>query len=101
MRLSSLTAVEKQSPKTADRAGTEQWLLARDYLDATWARVVSEFQALQAGKRLVDPLCLAPPQALSEQLNEHTFELAAIRLALFQSGAQPAARGQTLGAADD
>ena len=80
--------------ETADRTGTEHWLLARDYLDATWARVVSEYQAIQAGGTVADPVCMAPLESLSGETNDHTSELAAIRLALFQSGSQGIIGGQ-------
>ena len=72
--------------ETADRIGTEQWLLARDYLDATWARVVNEYQAMRAGEAVADPVCMAQLEWLSGQVDDHTSELATIRLALFQSG---------------
>ena len=78
----------------AERTGTEHWLLARDYLDATWARVVSEYQAMHAGETVANPVCMAPLDSLSGETNDHTSELAAIRLALFQSGSQGVTRGQ-------
>ena len=80
--------------ETADRTATEEWLLAREYLDATWARVVNEYQAMQAGETVADPVCMAQLEWLSGQLNDHTSELAAIRLALFQSGSQAVTQGQ-------
>ena len=80
--------------ETADRTGTEHWLFARDYLDATWARVVSEYQAIQAGGTVADPVCMAPLESLSGETNVHTSELAAIRLALFQSDSQGIMAGQ-------
>ena len=78
----------------AERTGTEHWLLARDYLDATWARVVSEYQVMHAGETVANPVCMAPLDSLSGETNDHTSELAAIRLALFQSGSQGVTRGQ-------
>ena len=81
----------------ADRIGIEDWLLARDYLDATWGRVVGEYQARQAGDTVADPLCMASHQALSGQMNDHTAHLAAIRLALFQSGSRTVAPAAPLG----
>ena len=80
--------------ETADRAGTEQWLLAREYLDATWARVVNEYQVIQAGQTVPDPVCMAQLEWLSGRNNDHTTELAAIRLTLFQSGSQAVTQGQ-------
>ena len=72
--------------ETADRVGTEQWFLARDYLDDTWAEVVSEYQAAKNGQPVAHPICMGPLEALSGETNDHTSELTAIRLALFQSG---------------
>ena len=80
--------------ETADRTGAEYWLLARDFLDATWARVVSEYEVIQAGETVADPVCMAPLESLSGATNDHTSELAAIRLALFQSGSQSVTQGQ-------
>ena len=80
--------------ETVNRIGTEQWLLARDYLDATWARVVNEFQTMQADETVTDPLCMARLEWLSGQTDDHTSELATIRLALFHSGSQAVTQGQ-------
>ena len=67
-----------------DRNGTEHWLLARDYLDATWAQIVSEYKTIQAGGTVANPLCMAPRESLSGDTSDHTTELAVIRLALFR-----------------
>ena len=78
----------------SDRKGTEHWFLARDYLDATWAQIVSEYKTIQAGGSVADPLCMAPHESLSGEINDHTTELAVIRLALFQDGSQAVTQGQ-------
>ena len=78
----------------ADRKGTEHWLLARDYLDATWAQIVSEYKTIQAGETVADPLCMAPRESLSGNTSDHTAELAVIRLALFREGLQVVPQGQ-------
>ena len=84
--------------ETAARTSPEHWALARDYLDATWGRVASEYQALRAGRTVADPLCMGPHQALSGQPNDHTTELAVIRLSLFQAESQNVTPADTLGA---
>ena len=74
--------------ETADRVGTEDWLHALEYLEATWHRVANEYEARLAGQPVPDPLCMTLHESLSGQANEHIDELAAIRLALFQSGSR-------------
>ena len=82
--------------EVTERTGEDLWLIARDYLEATWAQVIDEYQAIQAGEAVVDPVCMAPQEWLSGQTNDHTTELAAIRLALFQASSRTAAQGRQL-----
>lgn len=70
--------------EVADSPGMEHWQRALEFLVKTWGRVVIEHQELQAGKKVSAPLCKVQSNALLGPHDEHTIELADLRLELLQ-----------------
>ncbi len=66
--------------ESAERTGSEYFEWAQDYLDQTWNKVVSEFEAARAGHAVNEPL-----YALAGQQSERIAELAMVRMLILQA----------------
>lgn len=69
----------------ANQTETEHFALALDYLDLSWAQVVDELEAINAGRKIEDPLGMTPYSALAGRQSEHLVDITSIRLALLQA----------------
>ena len=69
----------------AGQTETEHFVLALDYLDRNWDRVVDEYDSVKANRAIEDPLCMAPHLAIAGEESEHVQELAATRLFIVQT----------------
>ena len=69
----------------ANQAETEHFVLALDYLDRNWSRLIEEIEAVKAGKTVKEPLCMTPHLAIAVQESEHVVDIACVRLVLLQA----------------
>ena len=67
-----------------DRTGLEAWVLAIDYLDEAWNKVVQEYMAHKDQGRVENPMCMEEYKSLSGRLSDQVAKLAAIRLAIIE-----------------
>ncbi len=81
--------------EAAESTGSEHLAWARDYLDQSWDKVVSEFEAAKAGQAVAEPLCMTAHLALAGQENERAAELAGARILILQSECSSVARSST------
>ena len=71
--------------KAAEQTGTDEILLAADYVSEYWDNVVDEFEAAKEGKVVENPICNSPHQALVGQPDEHAVEMASARVLILQA----------------
>lgn len=69
----------------AERTGSEHFTWAEEYLNQAWDQVVSEFEAVKAGRTVGEPLCMITHHALAGQQSERIAELAATRMLILQA----------------
>lgn len=70
--------------EAAERTGSEHLALACEYLEESWNQVVNEFEAAKAGQAVALPICMHAHLALSGEANDHTKNLAAVRIFMLQ-----------------
>ena len=69
----------------AKKEETDHLELALDYLDRNGRRLIDEIEAVKAGQKVQEPICMTPHLAADKQKNEHVVEYVLIRLALMQA----------------
>ena len=69
----------------AERTEAEHIQLALAYLERNRRRLVEEVEALNAGRPVDDPLCMAPYLVLAGAQGEESIEAAAVRLTILQA----------------
>ena len=65
---------------------TEHFVIALDYLDRNWARLVEELEALKSGQMVEAPICMTPHLAIAGQRGDDFVDIAVSRLVLLQAG---------------
>ena len=70
---------------SAEETGLEEFVFASWYLDEIGNQVVSEYEAVQTGQTINDPLCMSPYNAMTGGESERMNELAAVRMLLRQA----------------
>lgn len=84
----SVESFERNRDHVAEAAETtraEHLALACSYLNESWDQVVHEFEAAKAGQPVSQPLCMNAHLALAGQTNDHTTNLAAVRILMLQA----------------
>ena len=71
--------------EAAKHTGSEHFAWAEEYLNQTWDQVVSEFEAVKAGRTVGEPICMTTHHALAGQQSERVAELAAVRMLILQA----------------
>ena len=70
---------------SAEETGLEEFIFASSYLNYIGNQVVSEYEAVQTGQTINNPLCMSPYNAMAGEENEKINELAAVRMLLQQA----------------
>ena len=71
--------------KAAEESGTDEILWASDYVGEYWNSVVEEFEAAQKGKKVENPICNSPHQALRGLADDRAIEMACARISVLQA----------------
>jgi hypothetical protein len=71
--------------KAAEQTGTDEILWVADYVSEYWDNVVDEFEAAKEGKKVENPICNSPHQALSGQPDDRVVEMAGARILILQT----------------
>lgn len=71
--------------KAAERIGADEILWVSDYVGEYWNNVVEEFEAAQEGKKVENPICNSPHQALSGLADDRATEIAGVRILILQA----------------
>ena len=69
----------------ANKAETEHFALALDYLNQTLSRLAEEVKTIESGQTVANPLCMTPYVAIAGQGGDDAIEIAVLRLALLQA----------------
>ena len=70
---------------SAEETGLEELVFASWYLDEIGNQVVSEYEAVQTGQTINNPLCMSPYNAMTGEESERINDLAAVRMLLRQA----------------
>ena len=68
----------------ADRTKSEYFALALDYIDQIWNRFIDEFEIVEAGGVIEDPVCMTNYLAPAREENEHAGEIFALRILILR-----------------
>ena len=70
---------------SAEEDGLEEFIFALSYINEIGNQVVSEYEAVQTGQTINNPLCMSPYNAMTGEESERINDLAAVRMLLRQA----------------
>lgn len=71
--------------RAAEQTDTDEIRWAADYVSEYWNIVVDEFEAAKEGKKVENPICNSPHQALSGQPDDRAVEMSGARILILQA----------------
>ncbi|AHK04647.1 MULTISPECIES: hypothetical protein [Rhizobium/Agrobacterium group] len=79
---------QRQALEEAASNGAEHRLLALEYADQLWSRLVGEFDDLKAGLTIAEPLCMSPHKALTGKIDQTAAEVAFVKFQILEGEAR-------------
>ena len=76
----------------ASQSETEHFGLALDYLGRNWERLIEEIEAVKAGQKVKEPLCMIPHLSIAGQESGDVADLARVQWVLLQEECRRLAR---------